>query len=86
MNCTFLIALGAIWGHLEFPPRIEKAAPWSALYGTYGNWLFTKLGAAMSTAAATPSCRRAITESNGKKELRGRAFAAFRIRSSSPSC
>ena len=54
MNGTFLIALGAIWGHVEFPPRVEKAARWSALYGTYGNWLFTTLGAAMGTAAANP--------------------------------
>jgi (hydroxyamino)benzene mutase len=37
MNGTFLIALGAIWGHIELPPRVEKAARWSALYGTYGN-------------------------------------------------
>ena len=54
MNGTFLIALGAIWGHIEFPPRVEKAARLSALYGTYGNWLFTTLGAAMGTAAANP--------------------------------
>ena len=26
MNGTFLIALGAIWGHVELSPRIEKAA------------------------------------------------------------
>ncbi len=54
MNGTFLIALGAIWGHVELPLRVEKAARWSALYGTYGNWLFTALGAAMGTAAANP--------------------------------
>jgi (hydroxyamino)benzene mutase len=54
MNGTFLIALGAIWGHVELSPRVEKAARWSALYGTYGNWLFTTLGAAMGTAAANP--------------------------------
>jgi hydroxylaminobenzene mutase len=29
-------------------------ARWSALYGTYSNWLFTTLGAAMGTAAANP--------------------------------
>jgi hydroxylaminobenzene mutase len=54
MNGTFLIALGAIWGHVELPLSLEKAARWSALYGTYGNWLFTTLGAAMGTAAANP--------------------------------
>jgi hydroxylaminobenzene mutase len=54
MNGTFLIALGAIWGHIALSPWAEKAARWSALYGTYGNWLFTTLGAAMGTAAANP--------------------------------
>ena len=55
MNGTFLIALGAIWGSVELPPPVEKAARWAALYGTYGNWLFTTLGAAMGTAAANPT-------------------------------
>jgi hydroxylaminobenzene mutase len=54
MNGTFLIALGAMWGDIEFPPGVEKAARWSVLYGTYGNWLFTTLGAALGTAAANP--------------------------------
>jgi hydroxylaminobenzene mutase len=84
MNGTFLIALGAIWGHVEPSPRVEKAARWSALYGTYGNWLFTTLGAAMGTAAANPNCRRAITGSRGRKGLPGPAFAASPIRSFSP--
>jgi hydroxylaminobenzene mutase len=55
MNGTFLIALGAIWGNVKLPPPVEKAARWAALYGTYGNWLFTTLGAAMGTAAANPT-------------------------------
>jgi hydroxylaminobenzene mutase len=55
MNGTFLIALGAIWGSVELPPRVKQAARWTALYGTYGNWLFTTLGAAMGTAAANPT-------------------------------
>jgi hydroxylaminobenzene mutase len=54
MNGIFLIALGGIWAHVELPPRVKKAARWSVLYGTYGNWLFTTLGAAMGTAAANP--------------------------------
>ena len=54
MNGTFLIALGAIWGHVELPPRLEKAARWTALIGTYGNWMMTTVGAAMGTAAANP--------------------------------
>ena len=31
MNGTFLIALGAIWGNVELPPRLEQAARWTAL-------------------------------------------------------
>jgi (hydroxyamino)benzene mutase len=54
MNGTFLIALGAGWRHIELPPRVEQAARWAALYGTYGNWLFTTIGAALGTAAANP--------------------------------
>jgi (hydroxyamino)benzene mutase len=54
MNGTFLIALGAIWGNVELPPRVEQAARWTALFGAYGNWFFTTLGAAMGTAAANP--------------------------------
>jgi hydroxylaminobenzene mutase len=54
LNGTFLIALGAIWDHVDLPPRAGKIARLSALYGTYGNWLFTTLGAAMGTAAANP--------------------------------
>jgi hydroxylaminobenzene mutase len=54
MNGTFLIAVGAIWGHVELPSRVEKAARWTALYGAYGNWLFTTVGAALGTAAANP--------------------------------
>jgi hydroxylaminobenzene mutase len=54
MNGIFLIALGAGWGQLELPLPAERAARWTALYGTYGNWLFTTVGAAMGTAAANP--------------------------------
>lgn len=55
MNGTFLMALGAGWHHVELPPAVERAARWTTLYGTYGNWLFTTLGAALGTAAANPT-------------------------------
>jgi hydroxylaminobenzene mutase len=54
LNGTFLIALSATWDNIELPPRAEKMARLSALYGTYGNWLFTTVRAAMGTAAANP--------------------------------
>ncbi|WP_231989585.1 hydrogenase [Mycobacterium sp. 852002-51057_SCH5723018] len=55
MNGTFLMALGAIWGQVELPDPLRRTARWTALYGTYGNWLFTTLGAALGTAAANPT-------------------------------
>ncbi|OBK24754.1 hydrogenase [Mycobacterium asiaticum] len=55
MNGTFLMALGAIWDHVDLPPEVEQAARWATLYGTYGNWFFTALGAALGTAAANPT-------------------------------
>ncbi|CAM2816213.1 hydrogenase [Mycobacterium intermedium] len=55
MNGTFLIALGAIWTQVKLPPNLRRAARWTTLYGTYGNWLFTTVGAALGTAAANPT-------------------------------
>ncbi|OBK23035.1 hydrogenase [Mycobacterium asiaticum] len=55
MNGTFLIALGAVWTQLDLPPNLARAARWTTLYGTYGNWLFTTVGAALGTAAANPT-------------------------------
>jgi (hydroxyamino)benzene mutase len=54
MNGTFLIALGAIWNEVNLSPRIKAVAFWTALYGTYMNWLITALAAAFGTAALSP--------------------------------
>jgi hydroxylaminobenzene mutase len=54
MNGTFLIALGAIWNEVKLSPRIKATAYWTALYGTYMNWLITVLAAAFGTAALSP--------------------------------
>jgi hydroxylaminobenzene mutase len=54
MNGTFLIALGAIWTNVRLSPRLEAAAYWSALYGTYVNWAVTTLAAVFGTAAMSP--------------------------------
>jgi (hydroxyamino)benzene mutase len=53
-NGTFLIALGAVWTNVELPPRAKAAAHWTALYGSYGNWLFSTLGATFGTGALSP--------------------------------
>lgn len=54
MNGTFLIALGAIWTEVRLLPRTKAIAYWTALYGTYANWLVTTLAAAFGTAALSP--------------------------------
>ena len=85
MNGTFLIALGAIWGHVELPPRVEKAARWSALYGTYGNWLFIHTWCRDGYSCGQPHL---VAGPHGKpwqeRILRAPAFAASPIRSFSP--
>jgi hydroxylaminobenzene mutase len=54
MNGTFLIALGAAWTEVRLPPPTRAIAYWTALYGTYANWLATTLAAAFGTAALSP--------------------------------
>lgn len=66
--------------------RVAKAARWSGLYGTYGNWLFTTLGAAMGTAAANPVLSQGHHGKPWQERLRRQAFAASPIRPSPPWC
>ena len=54
MNGTFLIALGAVWLEVRLAPRMKAAAYWSALVGTYGNWLTTMAAAILGTSALSP--------------------------------
>jgi len=54
MNGTFLIAVGAIWNEVRLSQPAKTSAFWTALYGTYANWLTTTLGAIFGTAAASP--------------------------------
>jgi len=54
MNGTFLVVLGAIWIEVNLSARLKAAAYWSALYGTYANWLVTTLAAILGTAAMSP--------------------------------
>jgi hypothetical protein len=41
MNGIFLLVLGVIWNEVGLPPSAKAAAYWTALYGTYMNWLTT---------------------------------------------
>jgi hydroxylaminobenzene mutase len=54
MNGTFLVALGAVWTEVRLPPVTKAIAYWTALYGTYVNWLVTTLAAVFGTAALSP--------------------------------
>ena len=54
MNGTFLLALGAAWGHVRLSTRAAGVAFGTAIYGTYANWLTTLLAALFGTAAMTP--------------------------------
>jgi hydroxylaminobenzene mutase len=53
-NGTFLVALGAIWTEVRLASRAKTIAYWTALYGTYVNWLTTTLAAVFGTAANNP--------------------------------
>jgi (hydroxyamino)benzene mutase len=54
LNGIFLVALGAIWTEVKLPPTTKAIAYWTALYGTYVNWLVTTLAAVFGTAALSP--------------------------------
>ena len=54
MNGIFLMALGAIWSEVRLPPPAKTIAYWTALYGSYVNWLVTTLAAIFGTAALSP--------------------------------
>ncbi len=54
MNGTFLIAVGAIWNEVRLPRTAKVVTYWTALYGTYANWLFTTFAAVFGTAALSP--------------------------------
>jgi len=54
MNGTFLIAVGAIWNYVQLSSTSKSIAFWSALYGTYVNWIMTFIAAILGTAALSP--------------------------------
>lgn len=82
MNGTFLVALGAGWGRVGLVGPAARVARWTLLYGTYGNWLFTTLGAALGTAAANPILSQGDSGSRGQERVvlfgfRGMRYAFF---------
>jgi (hydroxyamino)benzene mutase len=54
LNGIFLLALGAAWPEVRLSPSAKTTAFWTALYGSYVNWLVTTLAAAFGTGALSP--------------------------------
>lgn len=54
MNGILLLALGGEWNEVRLPHPVKVTAYWTALYGTYVNWLVTSIAAAFGTAANSP--------------------------------
>ena len=54
LNGILLLALGAAWNEVRLPHPVKVTAYWTALYGTYVNWLVTSIAAAFGTAALSP--------------------------------
>lgn len=54
LNGILLMALGAIWTEVKLGSTAKAIAYWTALYGTYVNWLVTTLAAVFGTAALSP--------------------------------
>ena len=54
MNGIFLLALGAVWNEVRLSAPAKATAYWTALYGTYMNWVVTTLAAVFGTAALSP--------------------------------
>ena len=79
MNGTFLIVLGAIWTEVRLSPPLKTAAFWIALYGTYANWFFTTLGAALGTAAANPIASAGHHGTPWQETLAGAGFLSVAI-------
>jgi (hydroxyamino)benzene mutase len=54
MNGTFLIALGAAWGHVHLGARAAAGAFWLILYAAYVNWASVLLGAVWGASRLMP--------------------------------
>jgi len=66
MNGTFLLALGAAWSEVRLSGVLKAVAYWSALYGTYANWLVTTLAAVFGTGLFHRSPPRVFQVGRGR--------------------
>jgi hydroxylaminobenzene mutase len=79
MNGTFLVALGAIWTAVRLPPAAKATAFWSALYGTYANWLVTTLAAVFGTAAFSPISAAGLSAERWQESLVSVGFLSVSV-------
>jgi len=79
MNGTFLVVLGAIWTEVRLLPAVKAIAYWTALYGTYVNWLTTTLAAVFGTAAANPIASAGYHGQPWQEELAAAGFLSVAI-------
>jgi (hydroxyamino)benzene mutase len=79
MNGTFLIALGAIWTAVRLTRWAKATAYWTALYGTYGNWVFTTLAAVFGTATNTPIASAGHIGQPWQESLVGAGFLSVAV-------
>ena len=63
MNGTFLIALGAVWANVSLAPVWARIAFWLLIYGSFANWVFISLAAALGTSELTPIAGKGFTGS-----------------------
>jgi (hydroxyamino)benzene mutase len=69
MNGIFLVALGAIWAEVRLPSQAKVTAYWTALYGTYVNWLTRRSPRFSGPQPTLRSRRQAIADNPGKRLL-----------------
>lgn len=79
MNGTFLVALGAVWAEVRLPSLAKTIAFWTALYGTYVNWLVTSLAAVFGTTALSPITGAAHSAQPWQENFVGIAFPTVGI-------
>jgi hydroxylaminobenzene mutase len=79
MNGTFLVALGAIWTEVRLSPIAKATAYWTALYGTYVNWLTTTFAAVFGTAASNPIASAGYHGQPWQEQLAAAGFLSLAI-------
>jgi hypothetical protein len=61
LNGIFVVALGATWTGVRLPNQAKAMAFWTAIYGTYANWLTTTLAAAKKSVTSGPGTGNLVT-------------------------